>query len=258
MQNFSKGENVGNYVLEKKLGEGGWGEVWLARHSAIKNKPPVAIKFLLYLREDMKKRFKQEADILYNLRSNPHIITVEDFGEHNGISYFMMQYAPGGDLSGKIGRGMSPEVVEHYLKQIANALDYAHAKGIIHRDLKPGNILFDKAGKLLLSDFGIAHTEGSNYTKTDSRLGTPPYMAPEQFTNAKAVKNTADIYSLGVVVFQLLTGSLPFLNLDHDELLKQKKVPKLESYRSGLPKGLQAVIEKAMAKEPDKRYQTAE
>lgn len=206
-------------------------------------------------------------EILDRLRHNPHILKAEDFGEQNDIPYLVMEYAPGGDLSQHM-RGLSLQTVADYLSQIADALDYAHAqkpKPIIHRDLKPTNLLFDEHGKLLLADFGIAHEDDYTLTYSATSLGTPEYMAPEQFFDAKRVGKEADIYSLGVIAFQLVTGRLPFgsrvegrsfgeLEMGH----RNQPLPQIgQNKRELLPTGLQATLEKAMAKEPKDRYRTA-
>ncbi len=263
MNDLQKGTQIGNYTLEEILGQGGLGEVWLARHTKFSNKPMVAVKFILYMQPDMVRRFEREAEILDKLRANRHIITAEDYGLHNGIPYLIMKYAPGGNLSQRAAQGLTLPMVASYLEQAADGLDFAHRQGIVHRDLKPANIMFDGDGTLLLADFGIAHatdTGGNELTRTGAGMGTPGYMAPEQFIDARGVGPAADIYSLGVIAFKLLTGYLPFDGKTPGELEMGHRlipVPQLQLYNHNLPVPLQNVIEKALAKKPEERYSTA-
>ncbi|WJW70100.1 serine/threonine protein kinase (plasmid) [Candidatus Chlorohelix allophototropha] len=274
------GYQVDKYILEERLGSGGFGEVWLARHQNRNMEgKKYAVKFLSIPDLSVKNRFEREIKILAQLDSNPHIIKATDCGEIIGtiqeidkatekvigewkkqiIPFLVMEYAVKGDLSKLVGK-IAPAEIAGYLAQIADGLDFAHKHGYIHRDLKPGNLLRDSQNVIKIADFGIAHAEGSTSTRTGRGLGTATHMAPEQFEDAKRVGNTVDIYSLGVVAFQLLTGSLPFLGANYVQLANahlQKSVPLLSKYRMGLPSGLQAVIEKAMAKEASTRYQTA-
>jgi serine/threonine protein kinase len=258
------GERVGNYTLVRKVGQGGLGEVWLAHHAKLAHKPMVAIKFVLYPRSQELERFEREVEMLDLLRQSQHIIQAEDYGEYEGKPYLVMQYAPGGDLSSRLKKGLALTTIATYLEQIASGLDYAHAKGIIHRDLKPNNILFSSEDTVLLADFGIAHEENYELTDTGIALGTVEYMAPEQFTDARRVTTTADIYSLGVIAFQLVTKKLPFghrgqgktpYQLMHEHCTAP--IPQLSLYNPNLPPDLQAVIERAMAKKPEARYASA-
>lgn len=258
------GEHVGNYTLARKIGQGGLGEVWLAHHSKLAHKPMVALKFVLQPRAQELQRFEREVEILDMLRTNRHIIKAEDYGEHDNKPYLVMEYAPGGDLASYIKKKLPLETLAEYLEQIADGLDFAHSKGIIHRDLKPSNILFGEDGTLLLADFGIAHEENYDLTETGLTLGTLEYMAPEQFNDAKRVTSAADIYSLGIIMFQLITRKLPFghrgegktpYQLMHDHCTLP--VPQLNLYDTNLPPGLQAIIERVLAKKPEARYSTA-
>jgi serine/threonine-protein kinase len=258
------GEHVGNYTLARKIGQGGLGEVWLAHHSKLAHKPMVALKFVLQPRAKELERFEREVEILDMLRTNRHIIKAEDYGEHDNKPYLVMEYAPGGDLASSIKKKLPLETLADYLEQIADGLDFAHSKGIIHRDLKPSNILFGEGDTLLLADFGVAHEENYDLTETGLTLGTLEYMAPEQFNDAKRVTAAADIYSLGIIMFQLITRKLPFghrgegktpYQLMHDHCTLP--VPQLNLYDANLPPGLQAVIERVLAKKPEARYSTA-
>lgn len=259
------GDRIGNYILERKLGEGGWGEVWLARHAELANKPRVAIKFVLRPRPSELDRFKREVAILDQLRDNRHTINAEDYGQQDGIPYLVMEYASGGDLARRIGQRIPLETIADYLVQAADGLDYSHRRNIIHRDLKPNNILFAGDETLRLADFGIAHEDDDYHlTMTGSSLGTPEYMPPEQFINAKEAGPAADIYSLGVICFQLIAGRLPFGSRrdgrSTGEILiahREAPVPQLKQFNPQVPPTLQAIVEKALAKNPAWRYRTA-
>ncbi len=258
------GEHVGNYTLARKVGQGGLGEVWLAYHSKLAHKPMVAIKFVLYPRSQEMLRFEREVEILDMLRLNRHIIKAEDYGEHDEKPYLVMEYAPGGDLTAAIKREPSLLTMADYLDAMADGLDFAHRKSVVHRDLKPSNILFGEDGTLLVADFGIAHEEDYELTDSGVTLGTLEYMSPEQFTDAKRVSSAADIYSLGIITFQMLTKRLPFghrgqgktpYQMMHDHCTAP--IPQIQLFGPNLPSELQAVLEKALAKKPENRYATA-
>lgn len=258
------GESFGHYLLDKKLGEGGCGEVWLAHHARLTHKPPVAIKFVLRPRPQELARFEREVTILDLLRSNSHIIKAEDFGEEGNIPFLVMEYAAGGSLSARLGSKLALEVAGNYLAQAADGLDFAHQNGIIHRDLKPSNILFSANDILLLADFGIAHQDNYEFTEDGMGLGTPEYMAPEQFSDAKHAGIGADVYSLGIIAFQMLTGRLPFGSRKEGKSLYElitahvnQPVPVLTDLSADLSTGLHSVFEKALAKNPAERYQSA-
>jgi len=258
-------DRFNNYVLQERLDKGGFAEVWLARHADLSNKPLVAIKFMLNQSDPrLIERFRREAGDLGHLKGrNPHIIEIEDSGEEKGRHYMILQYAPHGTLARKIKRDLPLETVVNYLEQISDGLDFVHQNGIIHRDLKPENILLDATDALLLADFGIARNDDDEFnrlTHTNEGFGTPKYMAPEQFTNAGNVTVFADIYSLGVIAFELFTGVLPFRQNTFRELQMahyHAAVPQLSNYNQNVPPTLQKVIEKALDKSAKNRFLTA-
>lgn len=175
-----------------------------------------------------------------------------------------MEYAPGGSLSFRLSSKLTLEVVTNYLTQAANGLDFAHQNGTIHRDLKPSNILFSANDQLVLADFGVAHEDNSELTDSGIGLGTAEYMAPEQFSDAKHAGITTDIYSLGVIAFQMLTGHLPFGSRREGKSLyelitahEKQAVPVITELNTDFSPGLQNVLEKALAKTPAARYQSA-
>ncbi|NWJ49183.1 MAG: serine/threonine protein kinase [Chloroflexi bacterium] len=285
VKELQTGYQIDKYILEERLGRGGGGEVWLAHHQN-KNLATIkyAIKFLINPGPREQNRFEQEMKILAHLARNPHIIKASDCGEFSAtiqeknsvtkkviderkwqkLPFLVMEYAENGDLSSRISKNLSTYEIAGYLEQIAAGLDYAHKEGYIHRDLKPSNLLLDSQYTIKIADFGIAHDENYELTPSNIKLGTPEYMAPEQFFDAKRVGKATDIYSLGVIAFQLLTGKLPFGSRNEgrsygelENARTKATIPQLKLYKLGLPSGLQTVIDKVLAKEPRNRYQTA-
>jgi serine/threonine-protein kinase len=254
--------NIGRYEVIRELGKGGMAIVYLAYDPYIKRQ--VAVKVLprqFTYDPQFRVRFQQEAQLIAALE-HPYIVPIYDFGEHEDQPFIVMRYLPGGTLTQRLNDGALtvPEVVPLF-ENLASALDYAHRLGIIHRDIKPGNTLFDTDGKAHLSDFGIAKIQEANaaVTGTGSLVGTPAYMSPEQAIGAKVIDGRVDIYSLGVVLFQCLSGELPFkadtpmgLAIAHI----QQPVPSLLALRPDLPPGFDGIIRKALEKDPAGRYQT--
>jgi serine/threonine-protein kinase len=199
---------VGRYRIEKRLGAGAMGAVYLAHDPDLDR--PVAIKLLSHLDGDSKRRFQREARIIAGLR-HPAIVPVYDGGDTGGQPYLVMAYLPGGSLDHHL-HNPAGDTITHaqsfeVLRRVAQALDAAHAAGIVHRDVKPANVLFDEAGMAYLADFGIARpSEGLSLT---SAAGTPRYMAPEQADPGAALTPAMDIYALGLLAFELFTGGLP-------------------------------------------------
>jgi hypothetical protein len=188
---------------------------------------------------------------------------VYDFGEEEGQPYIVMRYMSGGSLADRLPKGALPlDEAVRLFSRLAPSLDAAHAKGIIHRDMKPGNILFDQYGNAFLSDFGIARLAqaGSGTLTGGNILGTPAYMSPEQVQGDKELDGRSDLYALGVILFQVLTGNAPYQSTTPARVMMMhilEPVPQILKVRSDLPVAVQTVIEKAMAKEPDQRYSTA-
>ncbi|MCS6872651.1 MAG: serine/threonine protein kinase, partial [Anaerolineae bacterium] len=208
------------------------------------------------------ERFQREARIIAKLE-HPHILPIIDFGESDGIYYIVMRYMDGGSLDDLMRqRRLSPDEIAHYLDQIASALDYAHQKGVIHRDLKPNNVLLDRANNCYLTDFGIARIEGAErkLTATGSVMGTPAYMSPEQ-AMGRAVDGRSDIYALGVMLYEMVTGKLPFTADTTAALIFQhvyEAPPSARQLDPNLPEAVDALFNRALAKVPEMRYHTAE
>jgi len=255
--------NIGRYEVVEQLGKGGMAFVYLAHDPYIKRQ--VAVKLLprqFTHDPEFRVRFQREAEVIAALE-HAYIVPVYDFGDHEEQPFIVMRYMSGGTLVDRLNAGPLPlGQIPSIFQNIAIALDYAHKHGIIHRDIKPGNILFDTDGNAHLSDFGIAKIQEATaaFTGTGNLIGTPAYMSPEQAKGEKTIDGRADIYSLGVVLFQCLSGELPFKSdtpmgvaIAHI----QQPVPSLLSLRPSLPSGFENVIRKALDKDPAGRFQSA-
>jgi serine/threonine protein kinase len=258
------GQSLGRYHILEQLGEGGMATVYKAYDTRLER--DVAVKviridlFGAAVIERILKRFEREARALARL-SHPNIVHSNDYGEHNGIPFLVMDYLPGGTLKQKLGRPIPWQAATRLLLPVAQALGYAHEHGIIHRDVKPSNILLTERGQLMLTDFGIAKMleseETQTLTGTGVGVGTPEYMAPEQISN-KNVDQRADIYALGVVFFEMLTGRRPFeADTPLAVLVKQasEPLPRPRLFAPGLPEALEKVLIKALEKKPENRFQ---
>ncbi|HVX10802.1 MAG TPA: serine/threonine-protein kinase [Pirellulales bacterium] len=234
------------------LGQGGMGAVYKARQPKLDR--CVAVKILpreIARSTAFADRFGREARALAQL-SHPNIVTVYDFGETDGLFYFLMEYIDGTDLRQLVAsRQLSPESALAIVPQVCDALQFAHSEGIVHRDIKPENILVDKRGRVKIADFGLAKLLGTdanraqNLTATDQVMGTPRYMAPEQIERPQLVDHRADIYALGVVLYEMLTGELPLGRFAPPSAKVQVDVR------------LDEVVFRALEKEPERRYQHA-
>ena len=214
------GQTISHYKIISKLGQGGMGEVYLAEDSRLDRK--VALKILpqhLSERAELRERFEREARAVSSL-NHPHICTLYDIGEQDGIHYLVMEHLVGETLEARLAKGPLPlEQTLEYAIQIADALEAAHKQNIVHRDLKPSNIMLTPEGHVKVMDFGLAKrvspVEGQEQeittalTQQDSTLGTVPYMSPEQ-VRGQEVDTRSDIFSFGVVVYEMLSGLNPF------------------------------------------------
>src|SRR5437660_865401 len=270
------GQVLGSCVIEKLLGYGGTSAVFLAQQRAPEQK--VAIKIFLphstmnmQMQRDFYRRFLREAEAASKL-DHPNILPIYSYGEQDGLPYIIMPYMPGGTLSEYIAeRGcLSLNEAQWYVEQIASALDYAHQEhGCVHCDVKPANILLDSDGSVMLSDFGIVHVMQADsdsrstahpFTKSSEMLmGTPDYISPEQALG-QPLDGRSDIYSLGITLFYLLTGRLPFIadsTIAVALLQVHEAPPALSLLRADISPFTDSVIQKALAKRPEQRFQTA-
>jgi hypothetical protein len=256
-------QKIGRYEIRAELGRGGMATVYRAYDPNFER--DVAIKILpdVFLHDpQFRVRFEREAKTIA-LLEHPAIVPVYDFGESENQPYIVMRYMSGGTLGDRLKQGsLSLDETARLINRLAPALDAAHARGIIHRDIKPGNILFDQYGNAFLSDFGIAHlgAEGVTTMTGSSALGTPGYMSPEQIQGDRKVDGRSDIYALGVLVFQMLTGQMPYTGDTAAKVMMMhvlQPVPQILETRPDLPIGCDTIITRAMAKNPDDRFSTA-
>ena len=253
-----------HYVLERELGRGGMGAVYLARDVQLDR--PVAIKFLppqLAARPELRARFLQETRTAASF-SHPNIVPVHAVEERDGVLCFVMGYVDGETLGKRISRAGPLPIGEavRLLQESAWALSYAHGRGIVHRDVKPDNILIDRgSGRALITDFGISRSqEGGGLTMIGELIGTPQFMSPEQATG-ETVDGRSDLYSLGVVGFFALTGRFPFESSSTQGFLAAhitKQAPPVASLRPDLPASLSGAVDRLLEKEPSRRFQTGE
>jgi serine/threonine-protein kinase len=256
-------QRLGRYVIEKRIGRGAMGAVYLAKDPRINR--PVALKVIPIEKEfedeelkEARLRFYREAESAGRL-THPNIITVFDAGEDKGLAYIAMEYVPGIPLRSFTDpkKLLAPKRALALAASTAEALDYAHNQGVIHRDIKPANLLYNpKEGSLKISDFGVARITDNNSTKTGIVLGTPMYMSPEQL-GAENLTGLSDLFSLGVTLYELLVGEVPFRASNIAVLMTKitTEDPALVSTRrAGIPPSVDAVLAKAMAKRPTDRF----
>jgi len=256
---------LGRYEIEREIGRGAMGVVYLGKDPKIAR--TVAIKTLSYQAfednelRDLKSRFFREAEAAGRL-SHPAIVTVYDVGEEADLAFIAMDYAKGRPLSefGKPGRLLPLAKVLDIVARVADALDYAHRQKIIHRDIKPGNIIFNPDnGEIEITDFGIAKISDDSRTRTGSVMGSPLYMSPEQLKGQK-VTGATDTYSLGITLYKLVCGETPYqgdtlANLTYQILNKRPR--SVREFNPELPNGVVRLINKAIQREPDKRFLSA-
>lgn len=249
----------GRYRIIKMVGRGGMAVVYHAYDTA--NDRDVAIKLLsldLATEESFLERFQRESELMRDL-NHPNILRAYDYGQDGDLVYLVMSYFGGGTLKDRITQGALPlATVADYLSQVANGLGYAHSRGIVHRDVKPSNVLVHHASeKLVLSDFGIAKAlSNANPARTGTIMGTPLYMAPEQFLAGGDQR--ADIYALGIVLYQMLTGEVPFRGEGIGFKHMTEPVPPLRTFGIDYEPALEAIVMKALAKRPEARFQKVE
>lgn len=255
---------IGKYTISGELGKGGMGVVYRGLDPLIGR--PVAVKTIRLDilkgesgREDALKRFIREAQAAGNL-SHANIVTIYDVGEHEGLIYIAMEFIDGCSLESLLQqkRKFTLQEITHLFSQIGSALDYAHRQGIVHRDIKPANILVGRDLNVSIVDFGIARTAASTMTQTGMLMGTPRYMSPEQIAGKK-VDNRSDIFSLGAILYELLTQRNPFEGESITTVIYKimhAELPPLSDFNKQLPAGLDSVVKKALARDADARYHT--
>ncbi|MBL0142888.1 MAG: CHASE2 domain-containing protein [Betaproteobacteria bacterium] len=258
---------LGRYQVEKELGKGAMGVVYLGKDPKIGR--TVAIKTMALSSEfegdeltEAKERFFREAETAGRLQ-HPHIVTIYDAGEEHDLAYIAMEFLKGKDLVPYVKQPnlLPPDKVLSIVERVADALSYAHTMGVVHRDIKPANIMYEpESDTAKVTDFGIARITDSSKTKTGMVLGTPSYMSPEQLAGKK-IDGRSDLFSLGVTLYQMLAGRLPFEGESMTQLMfaiASNPHPNIHDYNPGLPAWIDAIIDKALAKDFEKRYQTGQ
>ncbi len=258
-------QRLGRYQLEREIGRGAMGIVYLGRDTAINRLVaikaiPLASEFSEAELAEARSRFFREAETAGRL-NHPNIVTIYDVGEERGLAYIAMEYLKGKHLSdyARPDNLLEPRKVLEIVGRTADALGFAHKQQVVHRDIKPANLMYDPSTDVLkITDFGIARLTGSGSTRTGIVLGTPSFMSPEQL-EGRTVTGHSDLFSLGVSLFQLLTGQLPFTADSMTGLMQQiaeAPHPPLRAYRPDLPACVESIIDRALAKNPDDRFDT--
>jgi|GEM_PF-3592085 len=256
--------NIPGYEVLSELGRGGMGVVYLARQAKLDR--TVALKMILagpHAGPAERARFVAEAQATARMH-HPSIVQIHEVGEADGLPYFALEFVEGGSLAQKLdGTPQPPKTAARLVELLAQAVAYAHERGIVHRDLKPGNVLLTAAGEPKITDFGLAKVTdlGRSLTATGAVMGSPNYMAPEQARgDTRTVGPAADIYALGVILFELLTGRVPFTAETPVALLRKVETEQAPSPRSlcaAVPKELEAICLKCLEKDPAQRYPSA-
>lgn len=256
------GRRIDRYKIQAEIGRGGMARVYRALDTILGRQ--VALKVLspqLANDPEFSARFRREGKIVAGLQ-HPHIVTLFDVGESDGIQYLAMDYIDGRSVYAVIRErdALPGETVAIIIRAVASALDYAHSRGAIHRDIKPQNILIDTNGRIMLTDFGISLSnddESSRLTRTGLFMGTPEYMSPEQ-VSGNTVDYRTDLYSLAITAYEMFCGEIPFQGNTPDLIVAhaQKSPPSLPTYRNGLPDALIDVLAKSLSKDPVDRYQS--
>jgi eukaryotic-like serine/threonine-protein kinase len=251
------------YADPRPIGRGGMGQIYLAEDRELGRK--VAIKVLddrFAGNEQLRERFKREALAAARLSGHPHVVTIFDVGESQGRPFIVMEYLPGGTLGDRTRQGpVEPGEALSWLGQIAEALDAAHELGVVHRDVKPPNLLFDARGELVVADFGIARVADdtlTGMTAPGTVLGTAGYLAPEQALGQPATP-ASDRYALGVIGYELLTGGRPFERQSETAEAAahiHEPVPPASERQAELPRAVDDVFDRALAKDPGERHST--
>lgn len=249
----------GRYTLVHRLGSGGMADVWRAQDAGLGREVALKVLHENFARDaEFVERFRREASAAAKLQ-HPNVVGVFDRGEVEDTYYIAMEYVDGSSLRELIDRGLNIGEAVEVARQMLGAAEFAHDRGIVHRDLKPLNVLIDRSGRIRVTDFGIARAGGSEITRTGSVMGTAQYLSPEQ-AQGRDVTPASDIYSVGVMLFEMLTGRVPF-DADSPVAIAMKQVseapPPPSSINPAVPAALDAVVLRALAKDPANRYRSA-
>ena len=258
---FAEGENIGPYRIMEQLGQGGMATVYKAYHAALDRY--VALKVLhpaFHEDQSFAARFQREARVVAKLE-HPSIVPVYDYAEHENRPYLVMKYIEGETLKARLSRGpLNAEEINQVVDAVGSALAYAHKQGILHRDIKPSNVLINNEGLMYLADFGLARIAqaGESTLSSDSIMGTPQYISPEQARGDKDLDGGTDIYSFGVMMYEMVVGQVPFsadtpFSIIHDHIYTPLPMPRTVNKK--VPESVERVLLKALAKERVDRYE---
>jgi len=259
---FNVGENIGPYRIIEQLGQGGMATVYKAYHAALDRY--VALKVLhpaFHEDQTFTARFQREARVVAKLE-HPNIVPVYDYSEHEMRPYLVMKYIEGDTLKARLNKGpLSSEEIEQVVNSVGSALSYAHKQGILHRDIKPSNVLIATDGVMYLADFGLARIAqaGESTLSSDSIMGTPQYISPEQAMGKKDLNEGTDLYSFGVMLYEMVVGQVPFsadtpFSIIHDHIYTPLPLPM--DINPEVPEPVQRVLLKALAKDRKDRFET--
>jgi beta-lactam-binding protein with PASTA domain/predicted Ser/Thr protein kinase len=248
------------YRVLRRIGSGGMADVWLAEDTHLQRQVALKVLHSRYLQDQQfVERFQREAEHAAGLQ-HPNIVAVFDRGADDGVNYIAMRYVEGPTLKQLIERGLTPEAAAALVRQVLEGARFAHRNGIVHRDLKPQNVIVDEEGKAVVTDFGIARAGVSDITQTGSVMGTPQYLSPEQAQGFE-VTPVSDLYSIGVILYEALTGRVPFEG-ESAVAVAMKQVSETPQRPSSInpqvSPALDAVVMRALEKEPGQRFQSAD
>lgn len=261
---FASGENVGPYRIIEQLGQGGMASVFKAYHASLDRYVAIKVLHPAFLEDSQfLARFQREARVVAKLE-HPNIVPVYDFAEHNGQPYLVMKFIEGITLKARLAQGpLTKKEATDIIEAVSKSLSYAHRRGVLHRDIKPSNVLLDPDGGIYLADFGLARMAeaGASTLSGDVMLGTPHYISPEQARGVKELNECTDIYSLGVILYEIVVGRVPFnadtpFSIIHDHIYSPLPLP--SDVNPAVPGNVQRVLLKALAKDPGDRYQSVQ
>ncbi len=259
---FAPGESVGAYRVIEELGHGGMATVYKAYHAALDRYVAIKVLHPAFLEDaSFHQRFDREAKVIAKLE-HPNIVPIYDYAEHHGQPYLVMKYIEGETLKARLARGpLSQQEMLDVVRAVGEALNYAHSRGVLHRDIKPSNVLLGRDGHIFLSDFGLARMaqSGTSTLSSDVMLGTPQYISPEQARGQRELDERTDVYSFGVLLYELVVGRVPFradtpFSIIHDHIYSPLPLPR--SISPGIPEAVELVLLKALDKDPRARFAT--
>jgi serine/threonine protein kinase len=261
---FQQGEQVGPYRIIEKLGRGGMATVFKAYHANLDRYVAIKVLHPAFMEDpNFLARFQREARVVANLE-HPHIIPVYDFAEHDDKTYLVMKFVEGETLKARLQeQPLTPEEGIRIIETVGEALAFAHRQGVLHRDVKPSNVMISDDGQIFLTDFGLARiaSAGESTLSSDMMIGTPQYISPEQALGARDLDAGTDIYSFGVLIYELVVGQVPFIadtpfSIIHDHIYTPLPLPR--SINPNVPESIERLLLKALAKERNDRFESVE